>query len=131
MPKRNSNGVNKEIKKIQKPIGASGTNLLNGFLREEYLSELQFPYSSTVYEKMIKGDAQVKASLNVCVLPILAATWNISGIESEDKQLAEASEFIYDALFNKVDFEQLLREKTRHMSYLDSLGNYIDSHNIL
>ncbi len=78
MSKRNSKGANKAIKRMQQgELGGSGTSLLRGFFNEDYKSNLKFPQSILVYEKMVKGDAQVKASIKACSLPIQAANWFI------------------------------------------------------
>ncbi len=118
MAKRNSKDSNKKIKVIQQELGRSGTALLRGFLREDYSSTLRWPQSINVYEKMIKGDAQVKASVKVCQLPITSAKWYIEGKDQdEDLPLQEASEFINDALFNHINFEDFLPQALGMLPY--------------
>lgn len=113
--KRNSSGANKQIKKLQgvstSELGGSGVNRYQGFYNEDYKSELKWPESLKVYEKMMKGDAQVKASIRVCQLPILAANWFITDKNHEDPRVVEAAEFLEKNLFHhKINFEQFLFE---------------------
>jgi len=122
MTKRSSTGANKQIKDMQKELGGSGTSLLRGFLREDYKSELRFPQSVLVYEKMLKGDAQVKASIKACQLPIMAAKWFIPAKDQEDDiKLKEAGEFVHQALFERIDFESFLYQALGMLPYGYSL----------
>ncbi len=118
MPKRkmrNSEGANKQIKRLQgvstTELGGSGVNRYQGFYNEDYKAELKWPESLKVYEKMMKGDAQVKASIRVCQLPIMAANWFVTDLNSEDPKLREAAELLEKNLFDyKINFNQFLFE---------------------
>lgn len=113
--KRNSTGANKQIKKLQgvssSELGGSGVDKYKGFYNEDYKADLKWPESLKVFEKMMKGDAQVKASIRVCQLPIMAANWFITDMNHEDPRVVEAAEFLEKNLFyHKINFEQFLFE---------------------
>jgi hypothetical protein len=60
-------------------FGVSGTPITSGFLLDlgEYNPELMGRNAIPIYEKMRRSDAQVRATLMACKLPILAAKWEI------------------------------------------------------
>lgn len=125
--KRNNKGSNKQIKRLQgqstTELGGSGINKYKGFYNEEYKTELKWPNGLLVYEKMMKGDAQVKASVRVCQLPIMAANWFITDLNNEeDPAKREAAEFLDKNLFNhKINFQQFLFEALGMLPYGFSL----------
>ncbi len=121
MAKRKAKGASKQIKQMQHELGASGTHILRGFLREDYLNVLRWPQSVRVYEKMEKGDAQVSASIKICTYPITAAKWFIPerNLEPtpENAKLIEAAEFIHEALFERINFEEFLPQALEMLTY--------------
>lgn len=118
-----------EIKKLsesKKPdlteIGTTGTQIFNGFITEEYNSDLKGSKAVKTYDKMRKGDPIVKAALLSCELPILAAPWSIERA-SDEKQDVEAAEFVHDALFNRmsITWNDLLRQILLYLPFGYSL----------
>jgi len=70
-------------------IGVPGTPITGGFLVDlgEYNPELMGRNAIPVYEKMRRGDGQVRATLAACKLPVQSARWNVtmpSGLGRED-----------------------------------------------
>lgn len=72
-------------------VGISGTPIISGFLQDlgEYNGELAGRNALPIYEKMRRGDAQVRATLAACKLPIQSARWEVvqregSGVWGEE-----------------------------------------------
>ncbi len=102
---------------ISKPItqeellnsaGVSGTYIVNGFLESDYNSKLSGIEGLEKYDEMRKADAQVRASLMVCMLPLLSTEWYFdaatnpdTGEVGEDEQMV--ADFCTKALFEKMD----------------------------
>ncbi len=59
--------------------GVPGTPIVGGFLQDlgEYNPELMGRNALPTYEKMRRGDAQVRATLAACKLPVLSAKWEV------------------------------------------------------
>src|SRR6516225_2109069 len=60
-------------------VGVPGTPIVGGFLLDmgEYNPELQGRAAISHYEKMRRGDAQVRATLAACKLPVQSAKWEV------------------------------------------------------
>lgn len=60
-------------------LGIPGTPIVSGFLEDlgEYNGELAGRNAIPTYEKMRRGDAQVRATLAACKLPVLSAKWDV------------------------------------------------------
>ncbi|HEV2425876.1 MAG TPA: hypothetical protein VGZ29_13690 [Terriglobia bacterium] len=60
-------------------LGIPGTPIISGFLEDlgEYNGELAGRNALPIYEKMRRGDAQVRATLAACKLPVLSAKWDV------------------------------------------------------
>ena len=60
-------------------VGVPGTPIVGGFLLDmgEYNTELQGRAAISHYEKMRRGDAQVRATLAACKLPVQSAKWEV------------------------------------------------------
>ncbi len=60
-------------------LGIPGTPIVSGFLEDlgEYNGELAGRNALPIYEKMRRGDAQVRATLAACKLPVLSAKWEV------------------------------------------------------
>jgi hypothetical protein len=104
--------------------GVSGTPITSGFLLDlgEYNPELMGRVAVPIYEKMRRSDAQVRATLAACKLPILSAKWEIvpgdgrgsgyvaSGTKSESRTTnhesrgKEVAEFVKENLFGGLEF---------------------------
>ena len=61
-------------------LGVPGTPIVSGFLHDlgEYIPELSGRNALPTYEKMRRGDAQVRATLAACKLPVLSARWEVA-----------------------------------------------------
>ena len=60
-------------------FGVPGTPIVSGFLEDlgEYNGELAGRNALRIYEKMRRGDAQVRATLAACKLPVQSARWEV------------------------------------------------------
>lgn len=60
-------------------LGIPGTPIVSGFLEDtgEYNGELAGRNALPTYEKMRRGDGQVRATLAACKLPVLSARWEV------------------------------------------------------
>ena len=108
----------KPIKKSMREIGDSGTSIYDGIIDEEYNSDLQGTEGITIYEKMRKSDATVKASLLVCTLPIRAANWYIEPAD-EDKQNKDIADFVSNNLFDgmSITWDDFIRQALLMLSF--------------
>lgn len=77
---------------FEKTYGVSGTPITSGFLTDlgEYNAELMGRNAIPIYEKMRRSDAQVRATLAACKLPILSARWEV--MAAEDKQILRSAQ---------------------------------------
>lgn len=121
----NSAPVSAAKGEFEKTYGVSGTPITSGFLIDlgEYNPELMGRNAIPVYEKMRRGDAQVRATLAACKLPILSAKWEV--IAGEDRKpetrnqkksstgagtnttakAKEVAEFVKGSLFGGLEFK--------------------------
>ncbi len=92
-------------------IGGSGTYFFKGYVTaEEYSIDLQGKYGLQVYDVMRKSDPTIRAILQVCKQPILAANWEIEPASSDpaDIEVAERANFEF---FNRnVVYSDVMRE---------------------
>jgi len=94
----------KNISGLTEEVGATGVSFFAGAIQtEEFNSSLRGRTGALTYDKMRRTDAQVYAILNVIKLPIRSATWFI---DSEDEKVKD---FLEEALFERLDFDDLLR----------------------
>ena len=85
-------------------LGIPGTPIVSGFLQDlgEYNGELAGRNALPIYEKMRRGDAQVRATLAACKLPVLSAKWEVvpsgdrviwpSGDQPENEPMTRSSD---------------------------------------
>jgi phage gp29-like protein len=99
-------------------IGDSGTHILDGFINEEYNTELAGIKAFAKYDEMRKSDSTVRAAELMVRLPIQAAEWYVKPASEEeaDKRIAE---FVQAALFELHDlsFEDFLRQALLSLPY--------------
>jgi hypothetical protein len=105
-------------------FGVSGTPITSGFLLDlgEYNPELVGRNAIPTYEKMRRSDAQVRATLAACKLPILSAKWEIlpddsqqpgvrspksvgPGTRDQGRRTKEVAEFVRENLFGGLEFK--------------------------
>lgn len=100
-------------------IGASGTNFFGGLLtQQDYNPDLQAPAIYDVYDKMRKGDGQVKAALLIMKLPILRSTWTVEPASDgpEDRMIAEFLEAdLKDGM--TISWQTYLRQAMLHLDF--------------
>ena len=92
-------------------LGSTGTSFFSGILtNEEYNTDLQGSKGRDVFEKMRKSDAQVKATLLACELPLRAATWRVEP-GSDDPGDIEIAEFVENNLMDgmSITFDSFLK----------------------
>ncbi|HLI35500.1 MAG TPA: hypothetical protein VKW70_10675 [Terriglobia bacterium] len=110
---------------FDKTFGVSGTPITSGFLIDlgEYNPELMGRNAIPIYEQMRRSDAQVRATLWACKLPILSAKWEIvpaeiSNLKSQiaktnshgagratQSKAKETAEFVRGNLFGGLEFQ--------------------------
>jgi hypothetical protein len=112
-------------KPAQGELGGTGTQISPfsrdgaGFVTElDYNSDLIAPLSYDVYDKMRKGDGQVKAALNCIKLPLLNAEWSLEPASDSplDRMIAETLE---EDLFGgmNVSWSTWFRQMLLHLDY--------------
>ena len=90
--------------------GSTGTGFFSGTITgEEYNSDLVGSKGRKIYDKMRRSDGQVKASLMVCNLPLLAATWGITPASSNKRDEEIALELEDNLYGMTITWESFLR----------------------
>jgi hypothetical protein len=101
---------------MNRELGGSGTNLIQGIISEDYNEELSGVTGMQKFDLMRRTDAQINAVLLALELPIRATKWSVKPPEDEDgeidEQAWEITDFVEDNLFNKLDrpWDNLLKE---------------------
>jgi hypothetical protein len=99
-------------KGLGKEQGQSGTVIFKGIItQEEYNTKLSNQISANrVYDTMRRSDATVRSTLQVCKLPLLAATWDLEAA-SDDKLDQYVQRFVKRELFERnLNWHNFLRE---------------------
>ncbi len=73
-------------------LGIPGTPIVSGFLEDlgEYNGELAGRNALPIYEKMRRGDGQVRATLAACKLPVLSAKWEV--VKSDHRAIGRSGD---------------------------------------
>jgi len=105
--------------------GAVGTSLFSGLLDVDFNSDMSFPNSINIFDKMKKGDATVQAILEALKAPILSAKHFIQsgGKTPKDQMLAD---YIDNCLFVKLndgDYKSFLEEA---LGFLENGFSYFE-----
>jgi len=82
---------------VYREIGSTGQSAYTGMVREDYNSELRGKMGLLTYDKMRKGDGQVKGVLRIIKTPILGARWYMEPA-SKSPQDQKIAKFIWDNL---------------------------------
>lgn len=104
------------VEQLLQDFGATGTQLVNGFLESDYNSDLAGMTGLLKYDKMRRSDAQVHASLLCMELPIRSTEWYIEPAKDEEgvvtDEAHEHAELVSRALFEKMEqtWDDTLRE---------------------
>ncbi|MDE2097847.1 MAG: DUF935 family protein [Patescibacteria group bacterium] len=98
-------GVGPAAPPVDGEMGAAGTPIFGGFLRElgEYNPNFSGgPFASfLLYEQMRRSDGRVASVLSACKLPISSAEWAINPPEDASDEEKAAADFIEDQIFHK------------------------------
>jgi len=93
------------------PKGKSGTDISSGKYQNEYITELQGVDAAITYNKMRRNNPQIRKILSAIRSPIRNASWTISPISDEEKDIKIASALNH-ILFNDGKFTSKLDEIT-------------------
>lgn len=75
------------------PVGIVGMNTSSGYVREEFLDELQWPDAGKVYQEMSSNDAVVGGCLYIIETLIRRANWRVEPASQESGDV-EAATFL-------------------------------------
>lgn len=127
MPKKNQMSDEKisNLKKwdLLNTFWVSWTQIIGGFIEEDYRKDLQWRDWATTYDEMRKSDAQVFATLLACELPIRSTKWYIEAWENTEWEVddisQEIADFISSNLFEKMNntFDDFLRETLTMLAF--------------
>ena len=109
-------------KKLAEPslreIGTTGWTQYGHMAREEYNSELRGATGLTMYDKMRRGDAQVRSSLKLIKTPIFAGRWYMEPGEAGNKRSERIAQEVWHNLNTMtVSFQQFLSEALLMLDY--------------
>lgn len=82
--------------------GSYGTEVQAGYLYEEYLQRLQGYTRAIEFDKMRRGDYQIKMCLNAVKFPISSAVWEIKPFDDSPEAAADA-DLVRHILFNDLN----------------------------
>lgn len=83
-------------------IGDSGTEILQGIIREDFNPKLSESRAMKVYDEMRRTDSTVRATLSAVSLPISSANWFVQPA-TDDAQDQEVADFVQSALMEWAD----------------------------
>lgn len=99
-----------EIKRNNKPIGASGTDVVGKLHNaEDHVALLSSPQAAEVYDKMRRSDPQVRKVLTSIMAPIKAAKWSVPPVSDDTKDI-EVAALIEQILFNDINWGKFMHE---------------------
>lgn len=85
-------------------LGTTGTESYSGYSNEEYLFDLKdYKTRALVYDKMRRGDPQIKMCLGAVKAPIKAAPWEIEPYDVNDPDYVADAELMEYILFEGMD----------------------------
>lgn len=95
--------------------GVSGTLIYQGIItQEEYNRTLTGITGYKTYDVMRRSDSTVRQALQIVKLPLQSATRKIEPARDKDGNITpkaqKYADFIEDQLFNKIDFDQFMKE---------------------
>ena len=116
-------------------LGASGTPIFGGFLRElgEYNPEFTGFSAYRIYERMRRSDGQVRATLAALKLPIRGAEWTVIAPPDANAVEKEATEFVESCLMDELDFDAIIRNALLMLDFGSAVHEnvwYIDGKNV-
>ena len=85
-------------------MGTTGTEAYGGYSREEYLIDLTDTETrSRIFDKMRRGDPQIKMCLNAVKSPIKSALWEIEPYDQNDEESKKDAELCKYVLFEGME----------------------------
>lgn len=112
-------------RKLTREIGQSGTRIFKGHISdEEYNPKLTGLQAIRNYDIMRRSDATVHATLQVCKLPILSATWDITPASEDEADVKVANRLRHDLFKDKVIFHRFIREALSCLDYGFSVAEF-------
>lgn len=100
-------------------IGAPGTQIFAGLMMQtDYSPDLQPPACYDVFDRMRKGDGQVRAGLQVMKLPIMRAHWEVepASDSAQDRMIAEFIERDLHSM-RGTTYQRFLRQALMMLDY--------------
>jgi len=103
---------------LTKELGRSGTKLYSGYSSQDFNTDFQNNQQIAIYDKMIKSDGMVNATLEAIRLPILSTEWRIEPGQDDMEDKKGIAAFVKDC-FNGMDnsFEEFLNEALLYPFY--------------
>jgi len=98
-----------ELVVSKKALGVSGTEINSGVYTEEYLIELQGFEAAQIFNRMRRGDSQIRKILAAILNPIKAAVWGIPPV-SEEKLDVEVAALMSQIIFKDIPWQKFLHE---------------------
>lgn len=101
---------------LGKEQGLSGTLIFQGIItNEEYNRRLIGVSGNRIYDTMRRSDSTIRATLQVCKLPVQSATWTVDPVQDKDGNITpeaqEKADFIKRELFNRnINWHSFLRQ---------------------
>lgn len=103
----------KEVKKIErheKPLGASGTDVIGKVHNaDDHIEALQGYQAAQFYDRMRRSDTQVRKVLGAINNPIRSAHWKIEAASTDEADVKSAR-LIEQILFHDIKFSKFLNE---------------------
>lgn len=92
-------------------LGTTGMSSYGSIERQEYNNELRGLQGLLIYDKMRRGDAQVKATLRLVKTPVVAARWFLVPA-TDSKRDKKVAEFVHECIFKyqSMSWPQLVQE---------------------
>lgn len=97
---RKRNPIPQDVRKapLSTEVGATGLNHQAGYLREEFLRELQGRKKTKVYREMSDNDAVIGAILFAIRSWVQQVEWNVEPSDQNDSQAIEQAEFVEECM---------------------------------
>ena len=102
--------MSETIKRHDKPLGASGTDVVsNVHNSEDHIEALQGYQAALFYDKMRRSDTQVRKILGAITSPIKSARWGVEPFDDDARSL-EIANTIETILFKDIKWSKFINE---------------------
>lgn len=112
----NSMPLRRKAEALLPEIGRSGTRSFRGYLAQDYNDDFNGRAGVTLCDRMRETDGTVQCALRAVKYPIMASDWIVEPAVAKDAKQAEIAEFVRHNLFDRMNFQEFLREA---LGYLD------------